>query len=278
MTVGSDAASVGRLVSILRGVDVTEEARSGVSGSGEKVATTRLVAVVPVRAGSKEVPGKNKAIVGGVPLVEYAVAAALAAVSVEAVVLTSDDEEILDRYTERDGVFMVRRPPALASDTASSSDTVAHALEQWEVAGGWPPDALILVQATTPLRTAADIDAAYDMFTRSGGESVISACRVDGIRHPRVMYRLRGDGRSELFVPDETDRMTRPDYETLYQRNGAVYIVSTNYFRRERRLRSLTPVIYDMPWERSVNVDVYGDLLIARALIESGLVKTELSR
>lgn len=92
------------------------------------------------------------------------------------------------------------------------------------------------------------------------------------------MYRMYEDGHGELFVPDKTDRMTRHDYEVLYQNNGAVYIVSTGYFRCERRLRSLTPVIYEMPWERSINIDLPGDLLIARSLIESGLVKTELSR
>ena len=73
-------------------------------------------------------------------------------------------------------------------------------------------------------------DSAWDLFTRSDGESVVSACQVDGIRHPRVMYRMRDDGRSELFVPDETDRMTRHKYETLYQRNGAIYIVSNEVF------------------------------------------------
>ncbi len=258
--------------------DVRGGAQSRLSDDGAQAATPGLLAIVPVRAGSKGVPGKNKAIVGGAPLVEYAVAAAQASASVGATVVTSDDADILERYAERAGVFVVRRPAALASDTASSSDTVAHALEQWEAAGGWSPGALILVQATTPLRTGADIDAAYDLFTRCGHESVLSVCRVDGIRHPRVMYRARGDGRSELYVPDETDRKTRRDYETLYQRNGAVYIVATDYFRRERRLRSLTPVMYEMPWERSINVDGPGDLLIVRGLIESGLVKTEFVR
>ena len=246
-------------------------------GQQFKDATSGLLAVVPVRAGSKGVPGKNKAIVGGAPLVEYAVASAAASASVGSIVLTSDDDDILARYEDRDEVFVVRRPPALATDTASSSDTVAHALEQWEASGGWAPKALILVQATTPLRTGTDIDRAYELFTKSGGESVISVCHVDGIRHPRVMYRMREDGRSDLFVPDEIDRMTRRDYETLYQRNGAIYIVSAEYFRREHRLRSRTPVLYEMAWERSINVDGPGDLLIARALIESGLVKTDLS-
>ena len=246
---------------------------SGLSGK----TATGLLAVVPVRAGSKDVPGKNKAIVGGAPLVEYAVASAAAAATVASIVLTSDDEDILARYDDRDEVFVVRRPADLSTDTASSSDAVAHAVDQWEASGGWTPSALILVQATTPLRTATDIDRAYELHTRFGGESVISVCRVDGIRHPRVMYRMREDGRSDLYVPDEVDRRTRRDYETLYQRNGAIYIVSMDYFRRENRLRSLNPVLYEMPWERSVNVDGPGDLLIARALIESGLVKTELS-
>ena len=238
---------------------------------------TGLIAILPARAGSKGVPGKNKAIVGGAPLIEYAIASALASAAVEATVLTSDDTEILERYANRAGVFVVRRPPVLASDTATSEDTVAHAVDQWEEAGGWPPRALVLVQATTPLRTGADIDRAYELFMRSGCESVISACRVDGIRHPRVMFRVRDDGRSDPFLPDETTRKTRRDWEELYQLNGAVYIVSAGYFRRERRLRSRNPVIYEMPWERSVNVDVFGDLVIARALIESGLVETDLS-
>ena len=75
---------------------------------------------------------------------------------------------------------------------------------------------------------------------------------------------------------DPHDRTTRHDYEPLYQRNGAIYIVSTDYFRREKRLRSFTPLIYEMPWERSINIDGPGDLLIAKALIESGLLNTKL--
>ena len=81
-----------------------------------------------------------------------------------------------------------------------------------------------------------------------------------------------------LPKPPICSRSVCRDYEPLYQRNGAVYIVSTDYFRRERRLRSLTPVMYEMPWERSINVDGPGDLLIVRALIESRLIKTELAR
>ena len=64
----------------------------------------------------------------------------------------------------------------------------------------------------------------------------------------------------------------RATYERLYQRNGAIYMVTAEYFHRTRRLRSETPVIYEMPWERSINIDTPGDFLLAKALIESGLL------
>jgi len=236
---------------------------------------TRLLAIVPARAGSKGVPGKNKALISGRPLVEFTVAALEASPSVDAILLTTDDSEILGLYKDRKSVFLVARPPELATDQATTSAAVMHALKVWEAAGHDLPESILLAQPTTPLRTAADIDAAYRLFLASGTGSLISACRVDGMRHPRDMYRPREDTRGELFIPDAEDRSTRHSYETLYQRNGAIYIVSLDYFIREGRLRSLTPVIYEMPWERSINIDGSGDLIIAKALIESGLITAE---
>lgn len=213
---------------------------------------TSLLAIVPARAGSKGVPGKNKMPIAGLPLIEYTVAALEASRVVAGIVVTTDDADILARYRDRESVFTVERPAALAQDDSSTVDAVAHALDAWETAGKGAPEAILLAQPTTPLRTVADIDAAYALFLRSGGESVISACLVEGIRHPKDMYRLDGDGKGDLFIPDPEDRTTRHGYERLYQRNGAIYIVSTRYFRRENRLRSLRPVIYEMPWERSI--------------------------
>ena len=236
---------------------------------------TPLLAIVPARAGSKGVPGKNKARIDGRPLVDFTIAALAASPSVAGILLTTDDREILELYAGRKNIFLVERPPELATDTATTSAAVEHALQCWEAAGREPPEALLLAQPTTPLRTAADIDAAYRLYLESGGQSVIGACRVEGMRHPRDMYRLCPDGHGELFIPNPEDRTTRHDYETLYQRNGAIYIVSTEYFRREKRLRSLTPLIYEMPWARSINIDGPGDLVIAKALIESGALDTD---
>jgi CMP-N,N'-diacetyllegionaminic acid synthase len=239
---------------------------------------THLLAIIPARAGSKGVPGKNKTRIGGRPLIDYTFAALERSSSVDAILLTTDDSEILDFYAGQDHIFLVRRPPELATDDATTSSAVAHALNAWERAERSRPRAILLAQPTTPLRTCADIDAAYRLFLNTGAESLISACRVEGMRHPRDMYRPRQDGRGELFIPDRDDRSTRHSYEVLYQRNGAIYIVSLEYFQQKKRLRSLNPVIFEMPWVRSINIDGPGDLLIAKALIESGLVEAETQR
>lgn len=231
-----------------------------------------VLAVIPARAGSKGVPGKNTALINGLPLIEYTVRAARAARSVGEILITTDDIGILDRYRDCSDLFLVERPSQLAHDDSTTSDAVAHALDAWTSDGRPLPGTLFLAQPTTPLRTAADIDAAVMMFERCGREPLVSACRVEGIRHPRGMYLVdEPEERGMLYVDDPDDNLQRHAYETLYQRNGAIYLVTTEYFRRTGRLRSTAPYLYPMPWERSVNIDVPGDLLIARALIESGL-------
>jgi CMP-N,N'-diacetyllegionaminic acid synthase len=230
-----------------------------------------MLAIIPARAGSKGVPSKNKALIGGRPLVDYTVAALELARSVTGIVLSTDDEDILVRYRDRAGVLTVERPESLAQDDTTTAEVVAHVLDAWRATGRDIPDALFVAQPTTPLRTAADIDAAFEQFERTGCESLISACRAEGIRHPSGMYLLK-EGRGTAYVAG-AEPARRQDFETVYQRNGAIYLVTTEFFRRTGRLRSDSPEIYEMPWERSINIDVPGDLLIARALIESGLVK-----
>jgi CMP-N-acetylneuraminic acid synthetase len=232
-----------------------------------------MLAIIPARAGSKGVPGKNKALIAGRPLVDYTVTALELARSVTGIILSTDDEDLLARYRDRPGIFVVNRPKSLAQDDSTTAHVVAHALDAWQADGRDIPDALFVAQPITPLRTAADIDAAFELFKSTGCESLISACRAEGIRHPSGMYRLKEDEQrgTPYLAGEEPTR--RQDLETVYQRNGAVYLITTEFFVQTGRLRSDNPMIYEMPWERSINIDVPGDLMIARALIESGMLK-----
>lgn len=218
-------------------------------------------------------PGKNKALIAGRPLVDYTVTALERARSVSGIILSSNDEDILALYRDREGILTLERPEHLAEDDTTTAEVVSHALEAWQALGRDIPKALFVAQPITPLRTAADIDAAFELFERTGCESLISACRAEGIRHPSGMYRMvEGEQRGTPYLAG-AEPTRRQDFETVYQRNGAVYLVTTEFFFRTGRLRSDDPVIYEMPWERSINIDVPGDLMIARALIESGILR-----
>jgi CMP-N,N'-diacetyllegionaminic acid synthase len=240
---------------------------------------TTLLAIVPARAGSKGVPGKNRALIAGRPLIDFTIGALEKARSVTGISISTDDPEILSRYADRKNLFVIERPAELASDDATTGAVVAHALDSWESWGRGTPDALLLAQPTTPLRTAGDIDGAIALFERMDRQPVVSACKAEGIRHPEVMYRLNADGvRGELYAGELGDQARRQTRETVYQRNGAIYLVSTEFFRRTGRLRNANPLIYEMPWERSINIDVPDDLRIAKALIENDLLDRDRSQ
>ncbi|NEQ45389.1 MAG: acylneuraminate cytidylyltransferase family protein [Leptolyngbya sp. SIOISBB] len=232
-----------------------------------------LLAIVPARAGSKGVPRKNKMLVGGKPLIDYTVDALSIAKSVSGIIVTTDDPDILQYYRSHQGILLVKRPAELSQDQSKTSDAVFHALQAWKIHKGNLPRSILLAQPTTPLRTAEDIDAAFSLFCSMGKQPTISACKVDGIRHPKVMYRLGSPDNltGSLYIEDTDNDIQRQQYEVLYQRNGAVYIVATEYFLRTGDLKSSSPVIYEMPWARSINIDIADDFKIAKALIESGL-------
>ena len=231
-----------------------------------------LLALVPARAGSKGVPGKNKALIGGLPLIDYTLSALEASACTTGIIVTTDDRDILMRYQDRESVFLVERPAYLSTDEATSADAVAHALSAWTSAGRGAPSVILLAQPTSPLRTAADIDNSFSLFRKSRTESLISCCAAEGMRHPMDMYRMDSTGKGVPFLEEGRHMHRRDSYESLYQRNGAIYMVTAEYFHRTGRLRSETPVIYEMPWERSINIDTPGDFLIAKAIIESGLL------
>jgi CMP-N-acetylneuraminic acid synthetase len=236
---------------------------------------TTLLAIVPARMGSKRVPQKNKALIGGVPLVEYTVVALEASQAVTSIVLSTDDPEILARYRERGSVVTLERPADLATDESTTVDVVRHALDAWERSTGQSPDSLLIAQPTTPLRRASDIDSAFRLFVKTRSECVISACKAEGIRHPNVMYYRDADGHGSAFLNGTAARHRKQQLASVYQRNGAIYLVATPYFRSTGRLSNESPIIYEMPWERSINIDIHGDLVIAKALIESGMLEDQ---
>lgn len=150
--------------------------------------TSGAIAIVLARGGSKGLPGKNTADVAGKPCIAWTLGQALNACSVRRVVVSSDDERVLE-IARAHGCEVVERPEALAHDTATIDDAARHAYEQV----GCPEGPIVILYANVPVRPESLIDDAAGMLVETGCDSVQSYARV-GKHHPWWTVRVGDDG------------------------------------------------------------------------------------
>ncbi|TAN45249.1 MAG: acylneuraminate cytidylyltransferase family protein [Nitrospirae bacterium] len=213
----------------------------------------RITAFIPARGGSKGIPKKNLALLNGKPLIQYTIEAAKKSRYINDIFVSSDDSEIIG-FCESVGVSVpYRRPEELATDSSSIVDTLMHALD-WMGKRKELPYVIMLLQPTSPLRTANNIDEAVELFVSDGAESLISVHRM--VEHPYECLKVAAGG-WEYLVRPEKEAFRRQDYnEDFYYINGAIYIVKTDFFIREKKfvLENRTK-LYIMPPEKGVDVD-----------------------
>ncbi len=224
----------------------------------------RVIGLVPARGGSRRVPRKNLAVLGGRTLVRRTLETALAASCFTQVVLSSDDDEIL---AEADGLDVValRRPAELADETSRAADFALHALQELDDPAA-SIEAVAILQCTSPFTAPEDVAGAVELLARTGAESVVTVAAADAAHHPLKMKRLEGE---RLLPYLEDDRLSPShELERLWVRNGSVYA-----FRRdvvERALEAEDVRGYEMPPERSFDIDTPRDLAFAEFLVERG--------
>ena len=212
----------------------------------------KVLALIPARGGSKGLPGKNILPVGGRPLLAWSIDAAHAARSIDRVVLSSDDEAIMAAGRACGCEVPFRRPTTLATDTATSIDVVMHALDALP---GY--DVIVLLQPTSPLRSAADIDAACARLVASSAPSCVSVSLVQ--QSPYWMYRLGDRYRLSPIVEAPAGATRRQDLPEVYALNGAIYVADTVWLRDSRSFVGRDTVAYVMPAERSIDIDTATD-------------------
>ena len=222
-----------------------------------------ILGLIPARGGSKGVLRKNIRLVAGRPLIAYTVEAAKRSRTLTHIVASTDDPEIAS-IAERLGSRVLLRPASLAADETPMVAVVQHALAFLEPTLG-RFDGVAILQPTTPLRTADDIDAALNILITSGAESVVSVYAV-GDGHPARMYRLL----EERLIPYESEppERLRQGLPALYHRNGAIYACRRHVIDDQHTLIGRDARPYLMPRARSLNIDDEFDLLVADLLIQ----------
>ncbi|MFG2359638.1 cytidylyltransferase domain-containing protein [Streptomyces sp. NPDC048521] len=235
--------------------------------AGQGASVRRVLAVIPARGGSKGVPAKNLAPVGGVPLVARAVRECRATRLVTDVVVSTDDQAIAAAAREA-GAEVVLRPAAIAGDTATSEAAVLHAMDAHEALHGSAVDAVLLVQCTSPFLVREDIDGVAAAVVENGADTAVTVAPFHGF-----VWR---DGNEEINAPqtgggygvnhDKSFRPRRQDRPQDLLETGAAYAMDAAGFREHRhRFFGRTELVRTDP-ARVLEIDDPHDLARARAL------------
>jgi CMP-N,N'-diacetyllegionaminic acid synthase len=218
-----------------------------------------VLAVITARGGSKGLPGKNILPLAGRPLIGWTIEAARNSRFVDRLILSSDDEGIISVARSLGCEVPFVRDAELATDTATSIDVVLDAI------GRCPGhDWVVLLQPTSPLRTAADIDGTLTRCFEAGAPACVSVAPVE--QSPYWMYSMRADGvLAPVVVAPPVER--RQDLPRAYALNGAVYTADCRWLAQTRSFVTPQTVGYEMPAGRSIDIDDRSDLVSAENIL-----------
>jgi CMP-N,N'-diacetyllegionaminic acid synthase len=223
------------------------------------------LAFIPARGGSKGVPGKNKRVISGKPLIYWSIEVAKNTKCISSIIVSSDDEDILD-IARHAGVTALRRPPELANDTSPVIESIHHAM-RWLTQSNQPlPEVIVLLQPTAPLRLTSDIQNAVSLYYENNETPVCSVLKCED-NHPARMYTLT-EGHVLKSLQPEAASKRRQDLPPVYLRNGSIYVfgqreVASGNVICERMIG------YEMPRTRSINIDTELDLAFFKFMAEN---------
>ena len=184
----------------------------------------RILAIVPARGGSKRIPRKNLIPLGGRPLIHWTIEAARTSCVCDEVLVSTDDKEIAELARDAGATVPWLRPADLATDTARSSDVIAHALDWYEKSHG-AVDAVLLLQPTSPFRSAASIRGGVLTYAAQPVPRLHSVVSVSpAASHPAWTFNCQG---TELkpYLGWELLKQRSQDLPPAYALNGALYVI-----------------------------------------------------
>ena len=218
-----------------------------------------FLAIIPARGGSKRLPRKNVLDLCGKPLIAWSIEAGLNSKYVDKVVVTSDDDEIMD-ISKKFGAETIKRPDEFASDTATTFDAIKHTIDNLE-----KYDYIVLLQPTSQLRNEKHIDESIELLEEKNADAVVSVSEMD--HSPLWSNILPQDGNMNSFLKDEVLNKRSQDLEKYYRLNGAIYICKTEKLLEEKSFFLKDNIFaYVMDRQSSIDIDEEIDFLVVENL------------
>jgi N-acylneuraminate cytidylyltransferase len=220
-----------------------------------------VLAVIPARGGSKGVQRKNVRPLRGKPLLAWTIEAGKAARLIDRLVVSSEDREILDIARQFDCEVPFVRPLELAQDDTPGMAPIRHAIAELP---GY--DYTVVLQPTSPLRVSGDIDACVEKCHATRADACVS---VTALTKPlQWTYVRRGGDLLEPLLDAGNIEARRQDFDVLVSLNGAVYVARNAWLEAGHSFLDGRVVGYEMPPERSFDIDTEWDLYLVSRVVE----------
>jgi CMP-N,N'-diacetyllegionaminic acid synthase len=228
-----------------------------------------VLGLVPARGGSKGISRKNARPLGGRPLIVWTIEAALAADGIDQLVVSTDDEEIAEIALAAGAEVPFLRPAELAADDTPTLPVVQHAVDAMAAAGS-PPDAVCLLQPTSPFRADGLIDRCIDLL--AGHDSVMTIKAIPTEHHPAWAYLRSDDGSMRLAMGGTNPVPRRQELAPAFCREGSVYVTTTRTIAAGS-LYGPSVIGVDVDATSTVNLDTEADWDAAESLVAGSLVR-----
>lgn len=229
-----------------------------------------VTAVIPVRGGSKGIPGKNLYRLGRDTLLERAIKIAKLSPYVDRVLVSTDSQEMYDIAQRYAAAAPTLRSAELAADNTKTVDVILDLIDTAPIECGW----ILLLQVTSPLRTLGDLNAFCEAFENgpTEAEGSVSLVHFDS-PHPDKIQKIE-NGLVQSYLGKES-MVARQSLPVVYALNGAFYLTHRSTLLSCHSFMSPSTLPFVMPEDRSVNLDTMSDVFILEAMVQRGLYSIE---
>lgn len=238
--------------------------------------SSRILAVIPARGGSKGLPRKNVLPLAGVPLIGHAIACGQSIPSVARTIVTTDDPEIAEIARGLGGDVPFMRPPELARDDTPSAPVIQHALAEVERQEGDRYDGVLLLEPTSPARNPQRIVDAISLFQSRSDLDGVVAVSEPWFNPIWVGVEAAEDGTMRRFFPEASGVTRRQENRRRFLRiNGAFYLWRSDFVRRlmSSWLDEGTFAPFEIPESEAFSIDEEEEFRMIEALAAGGFVR-----
>jgi len=221
-----------------------------------------ILGIIPARAGSKGIRRKNIKNIHGKPLIQWTIDEAKKVKQINKIIVSTDDLKIAKLSNKLGIEIPFMRPKKYAGDNSLSLDVVLHVLSLFQ-----DFKYILLLQPTSPMRNEKDIRGIINFTIKNNIKSAVSVTRVR--EYPQLIYGMDKMKKLKKEFNSYNQHSLRQKYKKLHRVNGALYMAETKWFLKNRNFINQETHGYEMPIERSIDIDDEYDWTVANFLLKN---------